>query len=150
MAGGESHRTMKNLFKKIYLRRKHFIKFSLSSFTAFLVDYSIYSLILAIGTEHVNFLSLTFANVAARIISSTLNFNINRKLVFKSRKNVWESAVEYFSLAAAILFGNSLVLNFFANVLDINHYFAKILTEIIFFLFNFTIQSFVIFRNKKQ
>lgn len=141
---------MKDTFKKIYLRHRHLIKFSLSSFSAFLVDYAIYSLILAIGTERINFLSLTFANVAARIVSSSLNFTVNRKLVFKSHKNLLKSGVEYFALAACILFGNSLVLNLFATGLGINHYLAKIMTELIFFLFNFTIQSFVIFKNKKS
>ena len=94
-------------------------------------------------------MNLTLANVAARIVSSTVNFNINRRLVFKSNKSLIKSAAEFYSLAALVLVGNSIVLNFLAHGLDINHYLAKILTEMLFFLFNFTIQNFFVFKKKK-
>lgn len=79
-----------------------------------------------------------------------MNFTVNRRLVFKSDKSLLKSAAEFYALAALILIGNSLVLNFFAHVLDINHYIAKVMTEMLFFLFNFSVQSLVIFKNKKQ
>ncbi len=132
-----------------YIRHQNIIKFASSSFTAFCVDYGVYSLILAIGTERINFINLTFANIAARIISSSVNFTINRKFVFKSNQSLQKSAAQFFTLAAAILACNSVVLNFLANVLNINHYIAKIITEMFFFVFNYTIQNFLIFRKKK-
>ncbi len=132
-----------------YIRHQNIVKFASSSFTAFLIDYTVYSLILAIGTKRINFINLTFANITARIISSSVNFTINRKFVFKSNESLQKSAAQFFTLAAFILACNSVVLNFLANVLDINHYVAKIMTEMFFFVFNFTIQNFVIFRKKK-
>ena len=118
------------------------------SFIAFLIDYLIYSLILIIGAHRINIFSLTYANIAARIISSTVNFNINRKFVFKSVESLRKSAAQFYTLAAVILAGNSVVLNFLANGLGINHYLAKIITEMTFFVLNWTIQNFVIFRKK--
>ncbi len=132
-----------------FIRHQNIIRFASSSFTAFLIDYSIYSLILMIGTERINFANLTFANITARIVSSSVNFTINRKFVFKSDQSLQKSATQFFTLAAVILACNSVVLNFLANVLHINHYIAKIMTEMFFFLFNYTIQNFVIFRKKK-
>ena len=132
-----------------YIRHQNIIKFASSSFTAFLIDYGVYSLILAIGTERINFINLTFANIAARVVSSTVNFTINRKFVFKSNQSLQRSAAQFFTLAAVILACNSVVLNFLANVLNINHYIAKIMTEMFFFVFNYTLQNFVIFRKKK-
>ncbi len=132
-----------------YKRHQNIVKFASSSFTAFLIDYAIYSLILMIGTDRINFINLTFANITARVISSSVNFTINRKFVFKSNKNVQKSAAQFFTLAAIILCCNSVVLNFLANILDINHYIAKIMTEMFFFAFNYTIQNFVIFRKRK-
>ncbi len=129
-------------------RHKNVIKFSCSSFIAFLIDYLVYSLILIIGAHRINVLSLTYANIAARIISSTVNFNINRKFVFKSVESLRKSAAQFYTLAAVILAGNSVVLNFLANGLGINHYLAKIITEMTFFALNWTIQNFVIFRKK--
>ncbi len=132
-----------------YIRHLNIIKFASSSFTAFLVDYLVYSLILMIAAERINFINLTFANITARLISSSLNFTINRKFVFKSNQSLQKSAAQFFTLAAIILAGNSVVLNFLANMLNINHYVAKIITEMFFFAFNYTIQNFIIFRKKK-
>ncbi len=132
-----------------YIRHQNIVKFASSSFTAFLIDYTVYSLILLIGTERINFASITFANIVARVISSSVNFTINRKFVFKSNQSLQKSVAQFFTLAGVILACNSVVLNFLANVLDINHYLAKIFTEMFFFAFNYTIQNFVIFRKKK-
>ncbi len=132
-----------------YIRHQNIVKFASSSFAAFLIDYGVYSLILMIGSERINFINLTFANISARIISSSVNFTINRKFVFKSNQSIQRSATQFFTLAAVILACNSVVLNFLVNVLDINHYAAKIMTEMFFFAFNYTIQNFVIFRKKK-
>lgn len=151
----KKHPSKRNIFQKLfgtvrsfYLHNKNFVKFSCSSFTAFLIDYSVYSLIMALGTDRINFINLTSANIVARIVSSSVNFTINRKLVFKSTESLKKSAAEFFTLAAIILFCNSLVLNFLAHLLSINHYLAKVITEMLFFLFNYTIQNFVIFKNK--
>lgn len=125
---------------------KNIIRFSCSSFVAFLVDYMVYSLVIIFLADRITFLSLTMANIAARIISSSLNFSVNRKFVFHSQSSLQKSAVQFFSLAACILFCNNLVLNFLTHILSINPYIAKILTEASFFVFNFCIQNFVIFK----
>lgn len=140
---------MKEFIKAHFKSFKRFFRFSLSSFTAFLVDYTIFILLTVTFAERITFMNLTLANVAARIVSSTVNFNINRRLVFKSSKSLIKSAAEFYSLAALVLVGNSIVLNFLAHGLDINHYLAKILTEMLFFLLNFTIQNFFVFKKKK-
>lgn len=134
----------------LWIRHKNIIKFSCSSFTAFLIDYILYTAILLWVEPRINFVNLTFANIAARIVSASVNFAINRRFVFKSNQNLQKSAAQFFTLAAFILFCNSVVLNLLANILDINHYLAKILTEMFFFVFNYTIQNFVIFRKKQK
>ena len=126
------------------------IKFSCSSFVSFLADYAVYSLISLLLTDKVSFSSITFANICARIVSSSLNFTINRKLVFRSNSNASKSAFQFFTLAATVLVCNSLVLNFLTHIADINHYIAKIMTEMFFFIFNFSIQNFVIFKDKNK
>lgn len=119
------------------------IKFLCSSFVSFLVDYALYSLISL-------FSSITISNICARIVSSSLNFTINRKLVFRSNSGISKSAFQYFTLVAAVLICNSLVLNFLTHIVNINRYIAKILTEMFFFIINFSIQRFVIFRDKNK
>ncbi len=127
---------------------KNIIRFSCSSFVSFLVDYMVYSLVLIFLADRITFSSLTVSNVSARIVSSSLNFLINQKFVFRSHANAKKAALQFFSLAALILFCNNLVLNFLTHMLAINHYVAKIVTEASFFVFNFCIQNFVIFKRK--
>ena len=118
---------------------KQAAKFSASSFASFLIDYAMYALLLMIGP------GLVFANIGARLVSSAANYTINRKLVFRSGKNVATSAVQYFALAAFILAGNTFVLHTMVASLGINSMAAKVLTEVLFFMISWTVQRYVVF-----
>lgn len=119
---------------------KEILKFSASGFASFLTDYSLYSLLLALTGN------LRVSNIGARVVSSCVNFTLNRKYVFKSRSNVLKSAISYFLLAAAILAGNTLVLEFLVNTAGMNRLIAKMLTELTFLVVSWTVQRFVIFK----
>ena len=134
--------------KDSYRVYKEIIKFSASSLVSFLVDYSLYSLLIIMTGGLGITASLAVSNVTARIISASVNYTINRKLVFKSEKSVWKSAIQYFMLAAAILAGNTLVLGLLVERLDMNQYGAKLLTELIFFILSWFVQRFLIFKKK--
>jgi putative flippase GtrA len=105
---------------------REILRFSASSLAGFLVDYAMYSaLILATG-------SLRLSNIAARVVSASVNYTLNRKFVFRSRCGILSSALSYFLLAAAILACNTLVLEYLVGSLGIGRLFAKILTELLF------------------
>ncbi len=127
---------------------KNILKFSASSIFSSLIDYGLYSLFLVIFGLLKITNPVTFANVGARCISSIVNFNINRKYVFKAKKNVLKSLLEYYSLVLVILIGNTLMLNFFIYKLSLNAFLAKIITEIIFFIISFIMQNYVVFKNE--
>lgn len=137
-----------NTLKDSYRIYKEILKYSASSCISFLLDYAIYSL-LTVSTGQLGSISLPFSNIAARIISATVNFMINRKLVFKSKESVWKSAVQYFTLAAVILAGNTFMLSVLAEQLKMNQFTAKLLTEMLFFVFSWLVQRFVIFRRRE-
>lgn len=64
--------------KDSYRIYKEIIKFSCSSIISFFVDYSLYSIfVLTIG-------NIVLSNIFARIISATVNYTINKKIVFHS------------------------------------------------------------------
>lgn len=121
---------------------KEILKFSASSFLGFLVDYAVYSLLLLFTDV------LWVVNVVARIVSATVNFAINRRYVFSSKESVWKSAVKYFLLAAVILAGNTVVLNFLVNT-GLHKLWAKLITELFFFIFSWLVQRLVVFRKRK-
>lgn len=121
---------------------KEILKFSASSFVGFLVDYTVYSLLLLLGC------SLTLSNIVARIISASVNFSLNCKLVFKSNEALLKSLVKYTLLAVCILAGNTLVLNLLVNIYGVHRMFAKIMTEIVFFVLSWIVQRLVVFRKR--
>lgn len=114
-------------------------KFSASSLISFLVDYAVYALLLLAGP------GLVFANIGARLVSSAVNFTINRRLVFRSDGSALRSAIRYFALAAIILAGNTFVLKTLVGTLGVGRMTAKIFTEILFFIISWTVQKYVVF-----
>ena len=123
---------------KIY---KEIIKFSASSLLSFGVDFGLFCL-LSVLTG-----SLLFSNIFARIVSGTVNFTLNRKVVFRSETNVAAAAAKYFSLAVFVLICNTLVLKGLTSF-GLAAFAAKIITETIMFIFNYLVQHSFIFRKE--
>ena len=121
---------------KIY---REILRFSAASLVSFGVDYGLFCLLSALTG------ALVFSNVLARTVSGTVNFTLNRKLVFRSKSNLAPSAVKYAALALAILLCNTLLLTALTG-LGIPAYGAKILTEGTLFGFSYLIQHSLIFR----
>ena len=128
---------------------KNILKFSASSLVSFLIDYLLYSLFFIIFNAAFLFKPALVSNVCSRCISSVVNFIINRKYVFKSDKSILKSIVEYYILVIFILVANTIILDIFVSVLSINVYFAKIITEILFFFISYTTHKLFVFKTKK-
>jgi len=135
-------------FRDSLIIYRDILKFAASSITGFAVDYGIYSLMIAAtGTLGVA-LSVPLSNVSARIVSSGVNYTLNRRFVFNSRERVSKTATQYFALAACILVGNTALLSFLIGELRVNEYAAKVLTEIIFFTVSWLVQKTLIFKKR--
>ena len=119
------------------------LKFSASSLAGFLTDYCVYSaLILSTG-------NLRLSNIVARVVSAGVNFTLNRRFVFNSKEKLLPAAGKYFLLAAGILLGNTIVLEFLVNTLGINRLGAKVLTEILFFAISWLVQKWIVFKKNE-
>ena len=114
---------------------KEIFKFSVSSLVGFLTDYCLF-FVLSMLTGN-----LPLSNVGARCASSTVNYTLNKKLVFHSNGSIVASAAPYFALAALILIGNTAVLSLLVNTLGIPQMAAKLLTEILFFALSYFVQK---------
>lgn len=130
-----------NTLKDSYRVYKQIIKFSLSSIMSFIIDYIFYSVfIILIG-------NITISNILARIISATVNYSINKTIVFKSNRKTFKTFTEYFLLAGIILILNTLLLNIVVKI-GVNLFVAKILVEIVLFILSWSIQKKRIFRKE--
>ena len=83
---------------KLILR--HFFKYTLSSIVSAVVDTTAYALLSSLLGGILKGLALTSAaGVGARVISSLLNFFMNKKLVFQSSVSTGKAMVRYYMLA---------------------------------------------------
>lgn len=104
---------------------------------------------------------LVLANILARLVSSTFNFALNRKFVFKSKANVFDEYRRYFIFMIYILIINNAILYFLLHndamqslaqtkAAEIFLEITKIVTEIITFFITFIISRTIIFRNERD
>ena len=135
-----------NSFKDTFRIFKEVIKFSLSSLIGFLVDYAAFSLLTLIPCPWDHW---TLAcNVIARVISASVNFTINYKLVFKSKDNLWKAILKYALLAIFILACNTALLWLLVEKAGMNKYLAKVLVEITMFITSWLVQRLFVFKKK--
>lgn len=124
---------------------KDLLKFTLSSFSSFIVDYLLFALLMIVLPHTAIFVFA--ANVCARVVSAFYNYTLNCSLVFHTRRKM-RTAAEYFLLAVFILVMNSLILGMFVQILHFSVYPAKILTECILFIISWLVQRRVIFKKR--
>ncbi len=113
---------------------KEILKFSASSLISFFLDYGLYSFLTMLTSSLGVAVSILISNIGARMVSASVNYTLNYKLVFQSKAHVIQSASQYAVLAIAILAGNTVVLSILTNQLEINQYAAKLITELFFFI----------------
>ncbi|MBO6262629.1 MAG: bifunctional glycosyltransferase family 2/GtrA family protein [Bacilli bacterium] len=124
------------------------LKFSASSMIGFGVDYGMFALLSLIPNPWEYW--LVARNVIARIVSASVNFTINYKIVFKSKQNIFKAIIEYTLLALFILGCNSLFLWLLVKNAGMNEYLAKILVEGTMFIVSWIIQRLFVFRRRQK
>ena len=135
-----------NPFKDTFRIFKEVFKFSLSSLIGFLVDYAAFTLLTLIPCSWDHW---TLAcNVIARVISASVNFTINYKLVFKSKDNLALAIIKYALLAIFILGCGTTLLWLLTDKAGMNKYLAKVLVEITMFITSWLVQRLFVFRKK--
>ena len=78
----------------------HFFRYTLSSLTSAVVDTGAYTLLgWLLGGALTGFSLTAVAGVSARVISSLLNFFMNKKLVFRSSVSTGKAMAKYYALA---------------------------------------------------
>lgn len=127
--------------------------FFFSSLFAFFIDVAGYALLFRLvfpfllkDVELNAFVSL----LIARIVSSLVNYAINRKVVFQNGDNPFKTLVLYSILAVLTFFANHEINTFFLINLGFHEVISLILAQAICFPASFLIQKFFIFPKKKM
>ncbi|MFT4231054.1 MAG: GtrA family protein, partial [Microbacterium sp.] len=83
--------------------------------------------------------------VAARILSASVNFAMNRRLVFRAQGRPVQQAVRYAALAIVLLASNVVWLHALTDV-GVPLLVAKLATEAVLFVTSYGVQSTFVFR----
>lgn len=121
---------------------KDLLKFMLSSFSSFVLDYLLFAFFMLCLPHTAMF--VLGANILARLVSAFYNYCMNCYFVFHKEKKV-QTAMQYFELAAFILVMNNMILEVLTQIMHVPVYPAKILTECTLFFVSWMVQNFLIF-----
>lgn len=122
---------------------------------SFLVDYFLFRLFYRVlsGVDFSAFVGISavrICNVIARMLSSTLNFTLNRQLVFKDKGNLLASALKYYAVVVLILLVNTCLLMFLNEFCGIPAQIAKLITEAVLFTASLLLQRIFVFRGRSR
>lgn len=126
---------------------KVIFKFMCSSFSSITCDYALFILLGIIFDFLPHAISLLIATVIARLISSFINFNLNRKLVFKNEAKFKKSIIKYYTLTTCNIILSYTGIYLLTTELNLNEVVAKVLMDLVLFLFSFKIQTGWVFKN---
>ena len=138
---------------KLILR--HFFRYTLSSIASFFVDSGMVYLLTVILPLADPMLGYC-ATAGARIVSSMLNFFMNKKLVFKSQVSTAKSMLRYYALAIPQLLVQSLLNQGLYTLLGITENqpglrtLIHILVMTVLFIVSFTVQQRWVFAAEKR
>ena len=118
-------------------------KYIISSGLSFIIDISIFWLINNL------FKNIILATIFARIVSSLVNYMINRNVVFKSNESRRKTVIQYYTLVLVQMLISAFSVDFIYTITKFAPIFIKIVVDSIIFVVNFLIQKYLIFKTIK-
>ncbi len=125
------------------------IRFLLVSISTCFLDIVMFAVILSSVSGMPSHLKILFATIGARIISSLLNYTLNRKRVFKSKVSKRVSILKYYTLSFFQVFFSYGLVYVFSTLLGISAIGVKILVDFLLFFVSFKFQREWVFHNRK-
>jgi glycosyltransferase involved in cell wall biosynthesis len=127
---------------------KNVFKFSISSLCCSIVDIGLFALIFNLISLNGSSWALFGATIFARIASSTLNFLINKKIVFKSSGSALVQTIKYYSLSVIQILSSWLLLKGLTSIFNQNVVLLKMMVDIFLFFASFIVQRMFIFKRR--
>lgn len=124
------------------------IRYIVSSVIAFIIDYVCILVLEGLFSEIPAAMEL--AAVIAFLISSQVNFHINRLWVFKAKKSLLAEMGGYYALAAvSFCFKTFVALELLVRVLKLPLWIGKPIAEAVMFIVNYFVQKKLIFKKRE-
>lgn len=122
------------------------IKYLISSLAAFLTDIVIFSL-----CNKAFLLGILASTAIARVISSAVNFILNKKVVFNSHSSASKALLKYYALAIPVMLISAFGVKGICHMLSVpdNSFIItviKVIVDLILFIINYNIQKKWVFK----
>lgn len=129
-----------------------FLKFAASGLISFLIDISLFYLVLFILGNHV-LNSIMIATIVSRVLSSVANYIINHQVVFNNAGH--QTLIKYAFLFVAQMFASGFFTDLLTALLPVTNgpimpTIAKMIVDFILFMISYRIQSNFIFKEGPQ
>jgi len=116
-------------------------RFSFSSLFASIVDLAVF----AFSFKFIFIGNVLYSIALGRLISSVVNYNVNKKLVFRNNNRIVSTTIKYYILTIAIMLIANFSIKAMVDILGFNVIAAKVVTETILFISSFSIQRDIVF-----
>ena len=123
----------------------NFIKYTLSSLSASLIDIAIFKILVIILKPRL-VMYILVATVIARICSSLYNFFMNKTVVFKSDKSIVITAIKYYILCIGQMLVSAGLVTLCYSLCQIGETVEKIIIDTLLFFVSYRIQGKFIFK----
>lgn len=123
-----------------------FIKYSAVSIISCIIDVVIFKIFLM--TVNLNLKETTLiilATIFARIISSFINFLLNKKVTFNSNKKITNTIVKYYLLCIIQMIISGVLVSSLYNLTNGSEVIIKLIVDTILFFINYRVQRVFIF-----
>lgn len=127
-----------------------FLKYTFASLSSFLIDYSIYSLLIFL----LGFLALGpriwIAAASARVVSSLYNYMVNRTVVFREEHGNKKTFVKYYTLCVLQLACSASIVWSVCRYTGISEVPVKVFADLVLFAVSFQVQKNWVFQEQKE
>ncbi len=130
---------------KLLKKYEMFLKYISVAIISFLIDISFFKLFLIIFNNNI-----ILSTILARIISSFINYLLNRKKVFNSKEKVFNTIIKYYGLVVIQMLVSAFVVHNLYKLITINPVYIKVPVELFIFICNYLIQKIFIFKGDKN
>lgn len=123
-----------------------FIKYSMISIISCIIDITLFKLFLVfVKLNFTETVTIILATVFARIISSLINFLLNKKFSFNSNKKIKNTIVKYYILCVIQMILSAILVSSIFKLTRFSEVIIKLVVDTILFVINFRIQRTYIF-----
>ena len=144
---GSSHfRPVVDSVKIYVLIFKSVLSFIFTSISCTLLDLTLFTLLARFILPQDFGYRIQTATVMARVVSSSVNFVINKNVVFHKKGHLRSSAIKYFCLAVVQMLISANAVNCLFHLLQWHEVIIKVVVDAVLFFINYNIQKKFIFK----